>query len=63
MATPYTSQRLERIKQQKRTALKNKILTVLAIAFFILAIGYVGEQDRQTELLEQGYTLQEARAK
>ena len=57
----FISLRSERIKRQKRTALKNKILTVVAVAVFILAIGYVGEQDRQYEMISNGYTAEEAR--
>lgn len=33
----------------------------VAVLILVLAIGYVGEQDRQYELLNAGYTLEEIR--
>lgn len=56
----FVTLRAQRIRTQKRNAfIKKWIVTPILIILFILAVGYVGEQDRQTELLEQGYTLQE----
>ena len=60
----YRSERTERIRRQKKI---ERVLTVLnvigvsmAILFFTAVLGYVGEQDRQAELLNAGYTLEEA---
>lgn len=61
----YRSERTERNRQhkllQRILAIYATVGYIFAIVFFILAFGYVGEQDRQHELLMQGYSLEEAR--
>ena len=60
----FVSLRTERIRKAKRAerlaTLTRRTLTTLAIIFFIVAIGYVGEQDRQYELINNGYTAEKA---
>lgn len=57
----FRTERNRKAKRAERLAtLKRWTLTALAIAFFILAIGYVGEQDRQDYLINHGYTAEEA---
>jgi hypothetical protein len=56
----FVTLRAARIRRQRKiNFVKKWILTPLAIVLFILALGIVGENDRQTEMLEQGYTIQE----
>lgn len=61
----YTSNRIERIKLEKKilfyTALIRNILVGFAILFFIAVLGYVGENDLEYELINQGYTQAEAK--
>lgn len=56
---------IERNRQAKRServaTLARRIAGTLAVIVLILAIGYIGEQDRQYELLNAGYTLEEIR--
>lgn len=63
----FVTLRTERNRKAKRSErvarLKRYALTAVTIAFFILAIGYVGEQDRQYEMISNGYTAEEARTK
>jgi len=65
MAHTYTSNRLERIKREKRilfyTGMIRNIAVAGAILFFIAVIGYVGNNDLEMELINQGYTQAEAR--
>lgn len=56
----FVTLRASRIRRQKKiNFVKKWIVTPILIVLFILALGIVGENDRQTEMLEQGYTLQE----
>lgn len=61
----YTSERTERIKRQKRilfyTGIIRNIFVAGAILFFIAVLGYVGNNDLEMELMNQGYTQAEAR--
>lgn len=61
------TERAERIRRQKKilfySGIIRNIAVIGAVLFFIAVLGYVGEQDRQMELLNAGYTLEEARAK
>lgn len=55
------SERNRKAKRSERVAtLKRRTLTAVAIIFFILAIGYVGEQDRQYELISNGVIAEKA---
>lgn len=57
--SPRMIERANRIKAEKRKQFVIKwLVTPLAVILFILAVGYVGEQDRQTEMLERGYNVQ-----
>lgn len=60
--TTLRTQRNRKAKRAERLAtLKRWTLTALAITFFILAIGYVGEQDRQDYLINHGYTAEQGK--
>jgi hypothetical protein len=65
MAQTYTSNRLERIKREKKilfyTAMIRNIFVAFAILFFIAVLGYVGNNDLEMELINQGYTQAEAK--
>lgn len=51
------TERNRKAKRSERVAtLAKRTATVLVIIFIVLAIGYTGEQDRQMELLNAGYT-------
>ena len=54
----FVTLRTERNRKAKRAerlaTLKRRTLATLAIIFFILATGYLGEQDRQYELISNG---------
>lgn len=64
MAT-YTSNRIERIKREKKIervlAVLSTVGTIGAILFFIAVLGYVGNNDLEMELINQGYTQAEAK--
>lgn len=59
------TQRAERIRRQKKieriTGLFATVGTIGAILFFIAVLGYVGSNDLEYELMQQGYTQAEAR--
>lgn len=61
----FVTLRSERIKRQKRilfyTGLLRNIAVAGAILFFIAVIGYVGNNDLEMELINQGYTQAEAK--
>ena len=61
----FVTLRTERTSKAKRAerlaTLKRRTLATLAIIFFILAFGFVGEQDRQYELINNGYTAERVR--
>mgnify|MGYP003409480521 CR=1 FL=1 len=55
------SERIRKAKRAERVAtLARRTLATLAIVTLILAISYVGEQDRQYELISNGGTAEKA---
>lgn len=58
------TERAERIRRQKRilfyTGIIRNIAVAGAILFFIAVLGYVGRNDLEMELINQGYTQAEA---
>lgn len=56
------TERNRKAKRSERVAtLARRIAGTLAVIVLVLAIGYLGNQDRQYELLNAGYTPEEIR--
>lgn len=58
--TELRSERTERIRKQRTSKRVMRVLTIIAVIVAIAVIGYVGEQDRQYELINAGYSAEEA---